>query len=722
MAMLDGYLRLLAELDRGLYDSPTVLDALAQVGPTGLALRGLARARRHAWTSAQADLRSALVEGGPEQGGLDPGRMAYVAGTGLVVARDYHAGLAALGRAATSPEPAVAGYSAKLAAKLARELGWVEEAAAWLDRVAETSPANDLQQRTQQLQRRSASQRRAAEALLGPHQVAAGKAWARVFTDGIDAAEASVASLIERRGEQPELLAVAARLALLRGDRETAARHLGHDAPAALAEQVALALAEGDHGRALVLAGERETPRLLHLRGEALLDAGEFAEAAAVLERARTAAPWSVPIALALTLARYREQPDAVTTEFEHRFAGLLADAPALLADAAAITDLELWTDMGSVTDRSTCAAILTQGRALLTDERSTDHAHYHRPGAPLRQVLPPHPAHARRPTHLERLHADDERWIDRVHSTVLAKLGIQPDKAPEPPRPRAAAGGGQSRGPSSLSPEQVERFLHDGYLKIPRAFDPELARRWREDANRRIREEPERWVRGYDPAEPGKSLRGYSPDDPSSWTWSRVVLEGNEDVPVAEFAPTAWAAICDLLGGPERIATRIWSNYLILNLCDGADLESDRPSPDGVGWHIDDPHPAMRLDQIRNGLVCITVVDELRPASGNTWLSPDSVGRVARALAEHPEGVDFVHQRGAWITRECERFEEVVGETGDVFLLHPLLMHSSSPNRSGRIRWIGNPMVYMRQPLDPLRADRRELSPVELAIRRAID
>jgi hypothetical protein len=48
--------------------------------------------------------------------------------------------------------------------------------------------------------------------------------------------------------------------------------------------------------------------------------------------------------------------------------------------------------------------------------------------------------------------------------------------------------------------------------------------------------------------------------------------------------------------------------------------------------------------------------------------------------------------------------------------------MHSASPNRSGRIRWMGNPMVYMQQPLDPLRARLEELSPVELAIRRAIN
>jgi hypothetical protein len=227
--------------------------------------------------------------------------------------------------------------------------------------------------------------------------------------------------------------------------------------------------------------------------------------------------------------------------------------------------------------------------------------------------------------------------------------------------------------------------------------------------------------VRGYDPDDQRRSLRDYSPTDPSTWTWPRLVLEGSLEVPVAEFAPQAWTAICDLLGGPERIKTRTWSNYMNLNFCEHAELGFDRPAPDWAGWHIDDPHPAMRLDRIQNGLVCITLFDAVLPASGNTWLCLDSVARVARELAEHPEGVDFVNDRGARITSQCERFHEVVGETGDVFLLHPLLMHSASPNRSGRIRWMGNPMVYMEQPLDPLRARLDELSPVEQAIRRAI-
>jgi hypothetical protein len=129
-----------------------------------------------------------------------------------------------------------------------------------------------------------------------------------------------------------------------------------------------------------------------------------------------------------------------------------------------------------------------------------------------------------------------------------------------------------------------------------------------------------------------------------------------------------------------------------------------------------------MRFDHVGNGLVCFALFDRVLPASGSTWLCLDSVGEVARELADHPEGVDFVHDRGARITTRCSRFHEVVGEAGDLVLMHPLMMHSGAPNRSGRIRWMGNPMVYMHAPLDPLRRELDQLSAVELVMRRAIE
>ncbi|HVI00930.1 MAG TPA: hypothetical protein VM869_19570, partial [Enhygromyxa sp.] len=544
----DVYTRLFAELNAGRYDSAAVAAAITTLGERGHLLRGLARARRHAWASARADMLAACE--GEDTAPLTE----YIAGTALFVARDYDAGLACLRRAASSSVPAVATYSIKLAAKFARELGWIEESLALLDAIAASMPPADLKGRTQELRRRSAIQQRAADALLGSASEAAGKAWKRVFIDGVEAASSSIDALLDRRGPLPELLAVRVQLDLLCGDRAHARERLAAAPVGSLiAERAAFALAEGAYEEVLALTEAADAPRLLHLRGEALLSMQAYAEAATLLERARVAMPYSNAIALSLAIARHLEDPDTVAVGFEHRFAALLESAPALLADAAAVLEIPLWTNEGPIATRPELARILTQARALLTDDRD---CHYRRTTAsPLRQVLP---IQLGRPSHLARLHEDDLRWIDKIQSTLVSAVGIDPHGPAAPQFHKATSSAWK---PRFLSPAQIEQFLTDGFLLIPRAFDPDLARRWREDANRRIREEPQQWVRGYDPTDERKTLRDYSPTDPSTWTWPRLVLEGNIEMPVDEFAPTAWAAICDLLGGPERIKTRSWSN-----------------------------------------------------------------------------------------------------------------------------------------------------------------
>lgn len=498
--------------------------------------------------------------------------------------------------------------------------------------------------------------------------------------------------------------------------------HEARELAAALGTSLPPSDAEPEHA---IGAGERDDdPQQLLTRARELASLGQHHEAAELLERARVRRPRSIPIALALALARHREAPDTHGEGLERRFDELLEQAPALLSDAAAQLGVTLWSDQGVPIDRATRVELLDHAEQLLTRELELTHPSYrtrsHDGQLRLRHIPPIEPSG---PSPLERLHADDRKLIDQLEGVLVRALGITPPRNAE--QEQAAPTAPVVHRPSIwqprlLSPEQIEQFLVDGFIVIPRAFDPEVARAWREDANRRIREEPEKWVRGYDPNDESRSLRNYSPDDPSTWTWGRIDLHGPETVVIEEFAPAAWAAICDLLGGPDRIKTKTWTNYLILNLRDEAHLDTDVPAPDWKSWHIDDPRPATRLDRIVNGLVGIALFDRVLPRSGNTWIVPDSVPLVARDLAAHPEGVDYVVNRGTQITMQCKRFHEFVGEAGDVLLMHSLMMHSGAPNRSGRIRWMGNPMIYLHEPLDPYRPV-HEMSPVELAIHRAI-
>jgi len=56
----------------------------------------------------------------------------------------------------------------------------------------------------------------------------------------------------------------------------------------------------------------------------------------------------------------------------------------------------------------------------------------------------------------------------------------------------------------------------------------------------------------------------------------------------------------------------------------------------------------------------------------------------------------------------------EVTGEVGDVFLLHPFMLHSASKNLLRKPRVITNPPVSLKEPFNFDREDPREYSLVE--------
>lgn len=58
--------------------------------------------------------------------------------------------------------------------------------------------------------------------------------------------------------------------------------------------------------------------------------------------------------------------------------------------------------------------------------------------------------------------------------------------------------------------------------------------------------------------------------------------------------------------------------------------------------------------------------------------------------------------------------FHEATGETGDVYILHPFMLHSASRNLLRTLRIITNPPVSLKEPFDYNRASAEEYSLVE--------
>lgn len=151
--------------------------------------------------------------------------------------------------------------------------------------------------------------------------------------------------------------------------------------------------------------------------------------------------------------------------------------------------------------------------------------------------------------------------------------------------------------------------------MKLERCFSREAAAKWSEDL----------WTR-----------LGYT-SDPSTWPQERVRLEGEKSVPASEFAPKAWAAICELLGGEERLSddwARNWSDGFIVN-CGTPEYRPDDELEFRTldNWHTDGDFFVHYLDSPEQALLVIPLFTDIVPKGGGTVLCTDGIGIYAKHL-----------------------------------------------------------------------------------------
>lgn len=261
------------------------------------------------------------------------------------------------------------------------------------------------------------------------------------------------------------------------------------------------------------------------------------------------------------------------------------------------------------------------------------------------------------------------------------------------------------------LSPSDIEQFIKLGFVKVSSCFDASpgsLADRWVRNA----------WER-----------TAFDPDDPSDWV-DRIHLPSDDSVLVREFSPKAWAAIGQLCHHDRINEDYRWSNSFIMNLAIGADEPWTPPSAEAQGWHKDGDFFVHYLDSPEQALLTIVLWSDVVHQGGPTYIACDSIKPVATFLNEHREGVhpggsentigrpNFSHR--AFI-ESCTDFREATGKAGDVYFMHPFLLHASSQNILRRPRFITNPPVRFLEPMNFNRAD-GSYSPVEQAVLSALE
>ncbi|MGI4791598.1 MAG: hypothetical protein ACRYFS_22475 [Janthinobacterium lividum] len=250
---------------------------------------------------------------------------------------------------------------------------------------------------------------------------------------------------------------------------------------------------------------------------------------------------------------------------------------------------------------------------------------------------------------------------------------------------------------PTTLHPDQIAQFLDQGYLRVSNCFSREAAEAVTDQAFVRL---------------------GYDKDKSSTWTEPRVHMPSLNYFECKTFAPAAWAAACDLLGGEERIQQPCnWGDALIANFHEGLDRPWKGPSAQSPGWHKDGDFFRHFLDSPEQGLLVLVLWSDIATQGGGTFVAPDSIAPLARFFASRPDGVLPNEIPFRELIGQCHEFEECTGSTGDVFLCHPFLLHTVSQNHGGKARFITNPPVSLKEPMDFNRDDLNGFSPVEQAI-----
>lgn len=252
------------------------------------------------------------------------------------------------------------------------------------------------------------------------------------------------------------------------------------------------------------------------------------------------------------------------------------------------------------------------------------------------------------------------------------------------------------------LSATQIQRFTEDGYVRIDGAFPRALA-----DEARRIL-----W-----------RDTGCDPDDPHSWTRPVIRLGMYSEPCFVEAAQTEVlrAAFDQLVGAGRWLPCRAMGTFPV--------RFPSPQDPGDAGWHIDVSfgHEApdfldwrANLGSRGRSLLMLFLFSDVSEDDAPTKIRVGSHRPMARLLAPAGEAGVPLREMVARDFGGTTGFPEVLasGEAGTVYLCHPFLVHSAQSHRGRRPRFMAQPPLLPRAPLQPFEPG----SPVEASIREALD
>ena len=256
------------------------------------------------------------------------------------------------------------------------------------------------------------------------------------------------------------------------------------------------------------------------------------------------------------------------------------------------------------------------------------------------------------------------------------------------------------------LSDAQKEQFVHDGFVKMENAFPPETAAEVRAILWRAV---------------------GCNPDDRNTWTRPVVRLGDFAQEPFRQAVNTlVLHAAFDELVGVGRWVPR--------QSLGGFPIRFPHPdNPGDTGWHVDASFPPdqpagapgsyldwrINLRSKGRALLMLFLFSDVGEDDAPTRIRLGSHLRIPQLLASSEENGLSMMELSLAAARATDGMREATatGTAGTVFLCHPFLVHAAQAHRGVTPRFLAQPPLCSRVPLQLTRSD-GDYSLVEKAIR----
>jgi Phytanoyl-CoA dioxygenase (PhyH) len=252
----------------------------------------------------------------------------------------------------------------------------------------------------------------------------------------------------------------------------------------------------------------------------------------------------------------------------------------------------------------------------------------------------------------------------------------------------------------ATLSNNDIEEFLNNGFIRIENAFDQSLALAGREKIWHEM---------------------GKDPNDPSTWSEPVVRVTPFCEEPFNSAANTErlHSAFDQLVGEGAWLARADLGLFLI--------RFPHKQDAGDTGWHVDGSYSCedkyfLNVFSKARALLMLFLFSDIGLDDAPTRIRVGSHMDVPPILHSFGEAGIASNDISVAVDKASANRPEVLalGKAGDVYLCHPFLVHAAQKHKGKTPRFMAQPELPSKAPFQLNKAD-ENCSPVELAIRRSL-